>query len=212
MSASRILPRLVIILGFAFFGATIGVSVQALRITGRPQEFRSLGKLAAAPAQGIDPTATWYEQQEDILKTITETIKSAEMKRRANERVKALNPELKDSDVDISIAHVKSSSILNLLATSTEPKYTRIFLDALLDEFMIFRMKTLEEAKGETAHPEIAITVQERATPAFESVADWRMPIAQGAGAGGILASLVGFALSLLILRSPKPLQTPTAV
>ena len=212
MSASRIIFRLVIILVFALFGASIGVSRQALRITGRPQEFRSLGKLVAAPGKGIDNTVTWHEQHVDFYKTIIESIKSAEMKRRAGERVKALNPDLKDSDVDIRIAHTKGSAIFNILATSTEPKYTRIFLDALLDEFLIFRMKMQEEADGKTTQPQIAITVQERATPAFEQVEDWTLPIALGAGGGGLLGGLVGLLLSLLIVRAPKPPQIPTAM
>gem|GEM_PF-2948333 len=37
MSTTRILPRLLIILVFAIIGASIGVALQALRVTGRPQ-------------------------------------------------------------------------------------------------------------------------------------------------------------------------------
>ncbi len=56
------------------------------------------------------------------------------------------------------------------------------------------------------------ITVLERATPATEQVEDWRLPIAAGAGGGGLLGALVGLALSLLLVRSPKPPQIPAAV
>ena len=340
MSSSRILPRLIIILGFAFIGASIGVTLQALRITGKPQEFRSLARLVAG-GQMLSNTILWREQQADFYGTIIETLESAEMKRRAWERVKALNPDLKDSDVEIRVAQTKGSAIFNIIATGSEPKYTRIFLDALLDEFISFRQSIREQAQSKVVHeffqdvftrqksmedaaeklekarargvdtlsvrsdlerlvvrlntqrnqrdnlrfkiklvkadeatraplqtqleaieseindiekglarmePDLAelktlqekhdtnklayeklfhevekiqssfnsaadyVAVQERATPASESVEDWVLPVAVGACGGGFLAGLIGFALSLLILHSPKPPQIPTAV
>jgi len=340
MSTTRILPRLVIILGFAFIGASIGVALQALRITKKPQEFLSLAKLVAG-GQMLSNTILWREQQADFYGTIIETIESAEMKRRALERVRALNPDLKDSDVEIRVAQTKGSAIFNILATGSDPKYTRIFLDALVDEFIAFRQSIREQAQGKVIQqflqevatrqrsmedaaeklekarargvdtlsvrsdlerlavrlntqrnqrddlrfkiklikddeaaraplqtqleateseiqdiekglarlePDLAelktlqekhdtnklaheklfnevekiqsafsmtadyVAVQERATPASEIVEDWVLPVAVGACSGGFLAGLLGFALSFLILRSPKPPQIPTAV
>ena len=80
--------------------------------------------------------------------TIIETIESAEMKRRALDRVRALNPDVKDSDVEIRMAQTKGSAIFNILATGSEPKYTKIILDALLDEFIAFRQSIREQAQG----------------------------------------------------------------
>jgi uncharacterized protein involved in exopolysaccharide biosynthesis len=148
MSSSRILPRLLIIFVCAFIVASIGVAFQAMRITSRPQEFRSLAKLVAGGQMVFNDSVTWREQQQDFYGTIVETIESAEMKRRALERVRALNPEIKDSDVSIRVAQTKGSAIFNILATGSEPKYTRIFLDALLDEFIAFRQSIREQAQG----------------------------------------------------------------
>lgn len=96
----------------------------------------------------FNDSITWREQQADFYGTIIETLESAEMHRRALERVRALNPGLKDSDVDIRVAQTKGSAIFNILATGPEPKYTRIFLDALLDEFISFRQSIREQAQG----------------------------------------------------------------
>jgi len=341
MSDSRILSRLIIILVCAVIGASIGTALQALRITGKPQEFRSLAKLVAGGQMVSTNSLTWREQQADFYGTIIETIESAEMKRRAWERVKALNPDLKDSDVEIRVAQTKGSAIFNILATGSEPKYTRIFLDALLDEFIAFRQSIREQAQGkvlqqflsevvskqktmedslekfqkaraqgsdtlsvrsdlerlvprlnsqrnqrddlrlkirsmkdddaarassqteleaieseiqaiekdldrrEVALAELKtlqgkfetdklvyeklfneveklqavfnmlsdyVAIQERATPSSENVEDWVMPIALGAGGGAVLGGLVGFVLSLLLIRSPELPQIPTAV
>ena len=133
---------------FLLLTASIGVCVQALRITGRPQEFRSLAKLVAGGQMVFNDSVTWREQQADFYGTIIETVESAEMKRRALERVRALNPDVKDSDVEIRVAQTKGSAIFNILATGSEPKYTRIFLDALLDEFIAFRQSIREQAQG----------------------------------------------------------------
>ncbi len=133
---------------FLLLTASIGVCVQALRITGRPQEFRSLAKLVAGGQMVFNDNVTWREQQADFYGTIIETVESAEMKRRALERVRALNPDMKDSDVEIRVAQTKGSAIFNILATGSEPKYTKIFLDALLDEFISFRQAIREQAQG----------------------------------------------------------------
>ncbi|MCB1276225.1 polysaccharide biosynthesis tyrosine autokinase [Prosthecobacter sp.] len=133
---------------FLLLTASIGVCVQALRITGRPQEFRSLAKLVAGGQMVFNDSVTWREQQADFYGTIIETVESAEMKRRALERVRALNPDVKDSDVEIRVAQTKGSAIFNILATGSEPKYTKIFLDSLLDEFIAFRQSIREQAQG----------------------------------------------------------------
>jgi succinoglycan biosynthesis transport protein ExoP len=133
---------------FLLLTASIGVCVQALRITGRPQEFRSLAKLVAGGQLAFNDSVTWREQQQDFYGTIIETVESAEMKHRALDRVRALNPDVKDSDVEIRVAQTKGSAIFNILATGSEPKYTRIFLDALLDEFIGFRQNIREQAQG----------------------------------------------------------------
>lgn len=133
---------------FLLLTASIGVCVQALRITGKPQEFRSLAKLVAGGQIVLNEGATWREERADFYGTIIETIESAEMKRKALERVRALNPDLKDSDVDIRVAQTKGSAIFNIVATGSEPRYTRIFLDALLEEFIAFRQNIREVAHG----------------------------------------------------------------
>ncbi|MBK8038017.1 MAG: polysaccharide biosynthesis tyrosine autokinase [Verrucomicrobiaceae bacterium] len=70
------------------------------------------------------------------------------MIRKARERVHALHPDLKDSDVEIRVAQTKGSAIFNILATGSEPKYTQIFLNSLLDEFIAFRQSIREQAQG----------------------------------------------------------------
>jgi len=87
--------------------------------------------------------ANWQDQKNDFYGTIIETLESAEMKKRALNRVHALHPELKDTkaNVETRVAQAKDSAIFNVFATGEEPKFTKIFLDALLDEFIAFRQQ-----------------------------------------------------------------------
>ncbi|WP_395739952.1 hypothetical protein [Prosthecobacter sp.] len=146
--SSHILPRILLTLACAVGVAIAAIAVQARHLATKPGEFRSLAKLVAGGQLVFSDSVSWREQQQDFYGTIIETIESAEMSRRALERVRALNPDIKDSDVAIRVAQTKGSAIFNILATGAEPKYTRIFLDALLDEFISFRQSIREQAQG----------------------------------------------------------------
>jgi len=139
-SRARKVTCVIITLTCMFFGACGGVSWMALQITGKPQVFRSLAKLVTGGRRvTTDDDVKWEEQLQDFYGTIIETLESAEMIRKARERVHALHPDLKDSDVEITVRQTKGSGIINILATGSEPRYTQIFLNALLDEFSSFR-------------------------------------------------------------------------
>jgi succinoglycan biosynthesis transport protein ExoP len=123
---------------FLLLTASIGVCVQALRSNSKPTEYASQAKLVA----GSKLTTTGNGVVEntmmssDFYGTIIETVESAEMKRRALNRMKTLYPEMKDTGVDIRVSQTKGSTIFNVVATGPSPRYTQNFLDALLDVFV----------------------------------------------------------------------------
>lgn len=126
---------------FLMLTAAIGVCTMALKDAGKPQTFSSLAKLVAGGrVVGAQQGAGSYlEYLTDFYGTIIETIESSEMRRRALERVAALNPDLKESEVEIRVLQNRGSAIFNVAAVGDDQKYTRVYLDALLDEFMLFR-------------------------------------------------------------------------
>lgn len=136
---------------FLLLTASIGVCVQALRITGKPQTYISLAKLVAGGRMtggGMGGGPTFQEYLIDFYGTIIETIESSEMRRRALDRVRALHPDLKETEVEIQVSQNRGSAIFNVRAFGAEPKYTRIFLDALLDEFIAFRNQIREQQRN----------------------------------------------------------------
>jgi beta-lactamase regulating signal transducer with metallopeptidase domain len=110
--------------------------------------YRSLAKLVAGGKFALNGEAAWKEILQDFYGTIIETIESAEMQQKARERVSALHSDLKHTDMEIRVAQTKGSAIFNILATGEDPKYTQIFLNALLDEFIAFRQSIREQTQG----------------------------------------------------------------
>ncbi|MCX6853988.1 MAG: polysaccharide biosynthesis tyrosine autokinase [Verrucomicrobia bacterium] len=131
---------------FLLLTASIGVCVMALRITGKPDTYQSLAKLVAGGRiVAQEGNVGWQEQLTDFYGTIIETLESAEMKKRALARVHALHPDLKDTNVEIRVAQTKGSAIFNVFAVGSEKTFTKIFLDAMLDEFVAFRQQIREQ-------------------------------------------------------------------
>lgn len=135
---------------FLLLTASIGICFKALLITGKPQEYISLAKLVAGGrmVSNTNGAPGYIEYLQDFYGTIIETLESAAMRRQAMDRVRLMNPDLKECDVDVHVTQNKGSAIFNVAAIGTEPKFTRVFLDALLDEFRSFRDNIREQQRN----------------------------------------------------------------
>ncbi|MFM2166772.1 MAG: hypothetical protein RIS79_1143 [Verrucomicrobiota bacterium] len=78
-----------------------------------------------------------------------EILESPDMRRKAHERVHALHSHLKESDVHIEARQTKGSLIITVLATGSDPRYTQVLLNALLDELVTFQRSLYDQAGGE---------------------------------------------------------------
>jgi len=130
---------------FLLLTASIGVCVAAVIVTGRPEEYKSVAKLVAGGRMTTQGDFTWVEQLQDFYGTIIDTVQSPEMKQRALARIRALYPDLKDSEVRIQVVQNRGSAIFNVFATGQDQEYPKIFLQALMDEFIAFRQNIREQ-------------------------------------------------------------------
>lgn len=129
--------------------AVILVVLAATKVEFKPKMpvYQSEAKLVAAmPNQATG--ANLQAQQADFYSTITETLESAEMKRCALERVRALNPNLEVKKVEIHAVPIQDSNMVRVQTLGESGKYARVFLDALLDEFIAFRQSIREQSVG----------------------------------------------------------------
>lgn len=147
MSASR----LRIILVCTLIGAFAGTAVQSLRLTGKPMEFRSMAKLVRGTTI-YTGAYEWLDLPAEFYTNMVESLESEELKRRAWERLSVSKSELTKTQCKIQVTRTRGSAIFNILATGSEPRGTRIFLDTLMDEFIAWRMSVVKVAADRALH------------------------------------------------------------
>lgn len=138
---------------FLLLTAAIAICFEALRITGKTTEYIAIGKIVAGLQVKVgsrDGDVVTNAFAQDFYGTQIETLESGALRNHALERVRSLHPELKEIEVEIRVTQTKGSSILNVAAVGEEAKYTRVYLDALLDEYIAFRKDMLEKSIGTT--------------------------------------------------------------
>lgn len=216
-------PRATIMASCLFLGVSLGLCLQVLRITATPQEFRSLARLSMLAPDDLPQEIRRPDQtEEDISKNfhaIKQALESPILQRRTLERVRLLHPELKDRTVHIQVAQAKATRVLNVLSTSTDPRYSKIFLDVLLEEFLAFTTHTRPHPTDAVlaqifssfglADPKAA--VRERATTAAENIVEWEIPLFVGLIGGGVLGAATGSFARGRILPPPTLAQSPSS-
>jgi polysaccharide biosynthesis transport protein len=127
---------------FLLLTASIGVCFQALRITGKPVEYKSVATMVAG-GRVVDQSAqaVWQEQLQDFYGTIIETLQGGSLKNKALTRMRTVYPDMKESEVEIRVLQNKGSAIFNVMATGREGDYTQKFLNSLIDEFISQRAR-----------------------------------------------------------------------
>ena len=133
---------------FLLLTACIAVCYQALSITSKPTEYIAFGKIVAGTQVKLQNGDTGVNQvfTQDFYGTQIELLEAGKLKSNADSRVAASHPDLKPIDVDVQVTQTKGSSILNVSATGIESEYTRVYLDALLSEYLGFRKQMIEDS------------------------------------------------------------------
>lgn len=153
---------------FLLLTAAIAVCFQALRITGKATQYYALGRIVAGVKVSVHEGGRGGEtientMQQDFYGTQIEILESGALRARALERIRSLHPELKEIDVEVRVTQTKGSAILNVAAVGEEPKYTRLYLDALLDEYIAFRKEMIDKSVGTAMNKVIEeVLVKER--------------------------------------------------
>lgn len=186
-------------------GTLVAVSFQAFRIAGKPPEYFALGKIMAGQqltdGKPRTSSAGFYETQIEMLE-------SSLIRKNASERVHGLYPELKEADVALIASQTGGSSILKILATGPDRKYTRAYLDAVLDEYMALRKEMwYREIKEKTAKVMDEVLIRERKMKETKMQVDAFI----AANNGAELLNAEKLRLSQLVSKLRGELQADTA-
>ena len=114
-----------------------------------PPSYISLAKLVAGGHMRVGASNVGYQENlKDFYGTIIETLESSGMRRHALERVRILNPDLREADVEVRVSQNKGSAIFNVAVVGADKDYVKTFLNALLDSFREFREQNREQQRN----------------------------------------------------------------
>ena len=121
--------------------------VQGVRYFLSEPLFVSSGRMMVAPRILTKESAVYSEELTNYFGTQVSLMQSEEIKRRAARAVEASHPELKGLSADLAVQQEPKASIFILRVTSADPKYSQLFADACMSEFLEFK----REMRGETS-------------------------------------------------------------
>jgi serine/threonine protein kinase len=141
-----------------------------------------------------EPDAYLAQDLAGFYAEIVRSLESADMRSKALERVKVLNPDLKECPVVIEVRQVPGSVIFDVFASGSNPQFVKPMLDALLDEFIRQRKQT-PAGRAED------LVILKRATD-----------VASAASQPGPTAAESGTQAPLVPTRLTKAVTTPKAI
>ena len=109
--------------------------------------FVSTGRMMVAPRIMTKESTVYTEELTNYFGTQVSLMQSDEIKRRAARAVEASHPELKGMLAELTVQQEPKASIFILRVTSPDPKYSQLFADACMSEFLEFK----REMRGETS-------------------------------------------------------------
>ena len=141
--------------------------VQGVRYFLSAPLFVSSGRMMVAPRILTKESAVYTEELTNYFGTQVSLMQSEEIKRRAARAVEASHPDLKGLLAELTVQQEPKASIFILRVTSPDPKYSQLFADACMSEFLEFK----REMRGETSQKTVD-AVAKQLTELEKAIAD----------------------------------------
>ena len=141
--------------------------VQGVRYFLSEPLYVSTGRMMVAPRIMTKESAVYTEELTNYFGTQVSLMQSEEIKRRAARSIEASHPDLKDLRAELGVQQEPKASIFILRVTSADPKYSQLFADACMSEFLEFK----REMRGETSQKTVD-AVAKQLTELEKAIAD----------------------------------------
>ena len=130
--------------------AGLALAAMAVFVRYSPTEFVSAGQMIVSIRLNIQQASTYSEVGGDyFLNTQASLMQGAEVQQRARDRVTSQNPNLAACTVLLNVNVQPRTTIFLFRATGENPEYTKLFLQACMEEF-INRKKEMAERTSST--------------------------------------------------------------
>jgi len=113
----------------------------------KPSAYVSVARMMVNGHISLPEGAVYSEELSNFYGTQMELMRSSEVQKRAAARVETEQPDLKAGQVNLSVAVQQGTSLFVLTAVGDEPRYTQMYLDACMEEYI--RLK--RELRSETS-------------------------------------------------------------
>jgi capsular exopolysaccharide synthesis family protein len=127
----------------------LGLFVQAWLIYQTPPSFQSISKMMLAGKLNISQSAVYSEDSVNFYGTQIQLMQSQEVRRSAEQLVRATHPEMQPVQVEITVVQKPRTSIFDLVAIGSTPDYTQAYLNAVMQKYLDFK-KGMRENQGST--------------------------------------------------------------
>lgn len=181
-----------------FLTVSLGIAWQTYKELQRDPVYATGAKMHVADRMAVPGSEAYQEMLTNFYGTQVEFMTSQRVRQRAQERVRALHPDLQPIGVSVSASVKPETSIFLLRAFGGEPEYTREFLNAVMEEYINFRKEmraqtsesTLLAIKDELLRLEEKISQEEAAIVDFQRENNLVFIKEQGNTAGAYLSQL----------------------
>jgi len=125
----------------------LGLFVEAFLIYQTPPQFQSNSKMMLAGKLNIAQGAVYSEDSVNFYGTQIQLMQSAEVKHSAEALVRSSHPEMQPVPVEVFVVQKPRTSIFDLSAIGSEPQYTQVYLNAVMQKYLDFK-RGMREDRG----------------------------------------------------------------
>ncbi|QIF00283.1 M56 family metallopeptidase [Roseimicrobium sp. ORNL1] len=116
-----------------------------------------------------NPNQTEEQTTTDFVGLQIEFLKSPQLRKRAEERMKIWNPDVETAPVVLTAERVRDTTQVEVFASATgSTAYARLFLDCLLDEMAAFRQERIRDQLNSGARSRVVDRLYEKETEVKE--------------------------------------------
>ena len=111
--------------------------------------FVSVGQMIMGIKIAVTEASVYSEELRDFMGTQQALMQSSTVRKRAQDRVAAAKPDL-PTTVTLKVVQIPKTTIFVLQATGEDPEYAQAFLQALMEEFVLYKSEMRAKTSGQT--------------------------------------------------------------
>ena len=128
----------------------LALAVMATYVHSAHTEFVSSGQMIVSMRLNIQQGSLYSEDLNNFLGTQAALMHGSDVQQRAQERVASQNPGLLSKPVELTVSVLPRTTIFVLRARGENPQYTKLFLQACMEEYINLKKGMAERASSTT--------------------------------------------------------------